>query len=364
MKTHAVVRTHALTGALTTGTARLARPGLHAAQAVQEIRFNLAFCKLVVQAAEAHEASAFAAAASPNQYQALLMRKQPGLEHVPVDGLTTLCQYYGVLPPQGAAAIPPELATTAAVAEAGGLSVEHAVPGSLPRSAPTDAAPCQPRAATTAAAADAPHLSLAAVAAPQPSSNGQETSPQEAASTVGAAPRRLLECRLSAAPVGGKAERRPASVAHRHTHAGCRPFECRPSAVPVGGEEERALLAAAHRRVDALFLSSDSDDAAAGGEGGRALLAAAHRQVDALFLSSDSDDGGACAGAEAPGAAVDSNATAAGGRSAAGDACAGAEAPGTAVDSDAAGAVKGAHSCAKPPGAAAAAVADLSLIHI
>jgi hypothetical protein len=79
-----------------------ARP-LIAAFLSQEIRFNVAFCRCAVQAAQAHELHAFNASANPTRYQSLLARYHPKLERVPAEELSQLCQYYGTTAPGAAA---------------------------------------------------------------------------------------------------------------------------------------------------------------------------------------------------------------------------------------------------------------------
>jgi hypothetical protein len=65
---------------------------------MQEIRFNVSFCRCVVKSAEAHELHAFTANDSPTRYQNMLMRLQPALKHVPAEQLASLCSYYNVPP--------------------------------------------------------------------------------------------------------------------------------------------------------------------------------------------------------------------------------------------------------------------------
>lgn len=61
---------------------------------MQEVRFNLSFCRCAIKAAVAHELLAFNTSPNAQKYHAALTRQPPELAQVDFDSLSSLCQQY------------------------------------------------------------------------------------------------------------------------------------------------------------------------------------------------------------------------------------------------------------------------------
>lgn len=61
---------------------------------MQEVQFNMSFCRCAIKAAVAHETHAFKSSPNSQKYHVSLTRQPPALANVDFDTLSTLCQQY------------------------------------------------------------------------------------------------------------------------------------------------------------------------------------------------------------------------------------------------------------------------------